>query len=101
MPATETAVELGVHVIYPAGNLGAKYTEKYLIKVEVSPSDKDYSDVLERIFRMMNRVDGSEVEQWLEAHKCRSLSVGDLVRFPSGKTFLCENAGWKEIIQGI
>ena len=43
MPATETAVELGVHVIYPAGNLGAKYTEKYLIKVEVSPSDKDYS----------------------------------------------------------
>jgi hypothetical protein len=88
-----------ITVIYPKGQFGSTEDQEFEIEVELpegSPGP-DPLDICERVFRMMNRVDGSEIEHYLDKFQCRSLSVGDLVGFPDGRIFCCDMTGWREI----
>ncbi len=51
--------------------------------------------LLERVFKEWNHCSGQESNMFLNAN-VRSLSVNDVVII-DGKTFLCLEAGWKEI----
>ena len=48
------------------------------------------------VFRMMNAVDGSDIEKQLRQHKCRSMSAGDYVKL-NGTWLKCEMIGWQEV----
>mgnify|MGYP001581090288 CR=1 FL=1 len=64
--------------------------------VFVSPAKQD-NYVLEDMFRAFNHAIPGETGELAEAHKTRSLSVGDRVSF-NDKTWECDMVGWKEII---
>tara|TARA_Y100000034_G_scaffold1017_1_gene1286 strand:+ start:7432 stop:7701 length:270 start_codon:yes stop_codon:yes gene_type:complete len=83
-------------VVYPAGSFGSDITERWKIKVDV-PADADADSICEEIFRMMNRVDGSEIEHYLEEFQCRSMSMGDIVELTDGRHFICDAVGWREL----
>ena len=87
---------LAVIVTYPKDQFGSTEDQNFLIQVPVAP-DAPTGHVLNTVFRMMNRVDGSEIERYLKKYQCRSLSVGDIVEFPDERRFRCELVGWKEI----
>ena len=58
------------------------------------------SNSLDEVFRLTNHIDhawtdNEEVEPVGPQH--RSTSVGDLVQLPTGKWYLCDLVGWKEI----
>jgi len=97
-----------VTVIYPTGSLpsGPDVTSNYqpypkrlplTISVEAGTPT---SAKLERIFRMMNRVDGSPIEDQLNQLHVRSMCAGDMVEM-DGLTFICEGAGWKYIMPSM
>lgn len=83
-----------VTVVYPADS--NRQQDKHMsIKVHVSPDDNDFA-VCERIWRMMNRVDGSEIEQYLDHFQERSMMVGDQVMF-DGKTYQVDMIGFRKV----
>ncbi|MAG25924.1 hypothetical protein CMI47_10135 [Candidatus Pacearchaeota archaeon] len=86
---------MNVQVIYPAGQFGSRSDKTFTLKVPHEPSD-DSHDILNTVWRYMNHVDGSRVENQLAAFQCRSMSVGDLAVI-EGRRFLCEPVGWTEI----
>jgi hypothetical protein len=90
-----------VKVIYPKGNLGAEGTTIYSIEVDAPVDVEDADWICDQAFRMMNRVDGSEIEHYLDRFGCRSMSVGDLIQLSDGRTFRCEAIGWKEIVPSL
>lgn len=51
--------------------------------------------VLERVFRAANRVDGSDIEQ--VPNYTRSLSTGDVVSLGEGEFYSCEFVGWEKV----
>jgi hypothetical protein len=75
-------------------------TESKLMEIEVVKDKElrfvDDMSILDRVWRMMNRVDGSYQERYLDEYKVRSMCSGDLAGF-NDKYFRCEMAGWKEI----
>ena len=78
------------------------YYRKSLVGNPSSVDEYDYvgevpSDDLEQVFRMMNHVDGSGVEQCLKTFNVRSMSVGDIAIINS-EPFYCSNLGWAPML---
>ena len=91
-------------IVYPKGSFGSEIEQRLKIELEVTPvmmHDPVRSGVLENIFRMMNRVDGSDIEHYLKKYECRSMSVGDRVEFEGGTIWYCSPAGWKEVFRCV
>ncbi len=97
-----------VTVIYPAGTsfgmkvssadrqqLLAQNPTDTIMTVEIPTTGNDKQD-LETLFRYMNHVDGSEIEDQLNALECRSMSVGDYAILPNGKSYRCAMVGFVE-----
>lgn len=59
--------------------------------------DSDIDDILGRIFRCCNRVDGSSIEVVPDGYP--SMSAGDVV-FVNGQSWFCAPIGWK-IVENI
>lgn len=87
-----------VKVIYPKGSFGS---EDEVVNTLAIPSLGDVYEDLETIFRYMNHVDGSEIESQLMSFKCRSMSVGDIVEYNDGESYICENIGFKPLEKEI
>ena len=100
-----------VTVIYPQGSLndGNKpdpiRPKDTVMEIEVASTDfqrylgdqdVDDHDILNTIWRMMNRLDGDVLERYIGFFQVRSMMVGDLVKI-SGKTYQAEIVGWSEV----
>lgn len=62
---------------------------------EFEVEGRSLPEILEKVYREMNIVDGSKDERAYKL-KVRSMSVGDLVKI-RGRTFRVDNVGWSEI----
>lgn len=78
-----------VKVIYPNALGGG---ELYYLKI---PSTDDHTVDLETVFRYMNHVDGSSIEDQLNSFRTRSMMVGDKVEIDE-VTYKCESIGWSK-----
>lgn len=87
-----------VKVIYPEGNL-TNERKIYDLDVPHDPTD-EHSEILETVFRYMNRVDGSEIEDQLNTFEARSMSVGDYCQI-GNTVYLCDDVGWIEVSPAI
>lgn len=99
-----------VLVIYPKGSLRTGNdpevannpfrTESRLMPCKVSDTLYERGmrqiPILERIWRMFNRVDGSPIEHYLEEYQERSMMVGDLVKI-GDDYYRCDFVGWKQV----
>ena len=63
---------------------------EFVSPVDVPGHDPDHGD-LEKVFRLMNLVDGDEIPMTL---RVRSMSVGDVAIGPTGVGFYCASTGW-------
>lgn len=88
-----------VIVIYPRDTPWTqdKWADKreYPYDVPVGMSDLE---VCELIFRQWNHVNGDEFISEMGIEE-RSFSVGDMVKFPDGKHYICKGCGFKELNQ--
>jgi len=87
---------MDVTIIYPKGNLGDT-EQRFEIQVDELPTDEDIYTLLERAYRIMNRVDGSDFEM-PDKFKCRSMSVGDIAVI-NGEFWMVANMGFRRIHQ--
>jgi len=82
-------------VVYPKGLFGA--TEDKVMSVDIPKCDDFHvQHYLEMVFRMMNAVDGSDIEKYLKRYQCRSMSVGDMARV-QGIWFIVKSVGWQQL----
>lgn len=83
------------NVIYPGDEKGQA---AQVFEAETRSVDVDVA--LEELFRRFNCVSGNPEEEDCVRLRCRSMSVGDLVRFPDlGKTFVVRGIGWDEVTE--
>jgi len=101
-------MKLPIKVTYPKGSFGSEDTHHYQFEVEVPgileyPQNISDTEILDIVYRMINRVDGSPIEHLIEQFECRSMSVGDIVtignnRTPgNNRTYRCAMAGWEKV----
>lgn len=89
-------------IIYPKGNLhngrvGGIRPEDFFMPIEIVQEGTDLQ-LCEIAWRMMNRVDGSPVERYLEKYQERSMMIGDIVILhkPEGDVkFRVTASGWR------
>lgn len=98
-----------VLVIYPKGSLNEGNQQPPIrpqdkqMEVEVDENDlrqlgtpsKD-EELCEIVWRMMNRLDRSRVERYLDQYRVRSMMVGDIVEI-SGRRFRVADCGFEPI----
>lgn len=78
------------HIWYRKNDVGN--TEPLLLDNYTYVGEIPY-DTPGEVFRAMNAVDGSEIEQHLQEFGVRSMSVGDIAITEEG-SFLCDRVGW-------
>lgn len=97
-----------VFVIYPTGSFASnrrssspylEMPERHMLEIDVK-EDEPTSDKLELIWRMMNCVDGSEIESQHKAMGIRSMCAGDMIEM-DGLTFICEGIGFRYIMPSV
>lgn len=92
-----------VKVIYPQDSLARGFDSHQFrrtdhvmdIDVEVEPSDS-YEFICSKVVRIMNRVDGSEIEQQLEHYQERSIMPGDIIQ-ADDKRYRLKMVGFEEL----
>jgi hypothetical protein len=88
-----------VTVTYPIGSLGPKSDPvrqtARAMQITVPPGE-DTIELLDNVWRVMNRVDGSAIERQLNEYGERSMMVGDYVTLSDGRSFRCDVVGWAE-----
>jgi len=86
---------MDVTIIYPKGQFGSTEDETFKIQVDELPEDSVMA-LLERVWRIMNVVDGSDFE--MPQHlKCRSMCVGDIAIIDD-KQYKVAPLGWQMIV---
>lgn len=71
------------------------FNDVYEKITEFEGEETSIPKILERVYREMNIVDGSEDERAYRSN-IRSMSVGDFVKI-KGRTFRVDDVGWSEI----
>ncbi len=72
------------------------YCRSFDLKIDFDLMKKPYNEFLSTVWRFMNHVDNSSIEDQLNSFKCRSMMVGDMV-FVNGLLFLCKSFGWDQL----
>lgn len=88
--STEELERNGLKPRFNGGSIGDRFKLVALVD----------SDSLEVIFRLTNNIDHAWTENegvWTIGTNHRSTSVGDLVQLGTGKWYICDMVGWREI----